>query len=147
MYHVSAQGVDERMINVHYYYYLLISFHLGSSSMRNKLGQLLRGLNVGGHKYREPFEEYRYNLMVGGLAALALFLPFLTICFVYKFRYQTDEQKRSKREARLEANRHQRHLDANGKGAELTTVSEKDGLQGETNPSYDNGSEQTNTRL
>ena len=21
MYHVSAQGVDERMINVHYYYY------------------------------------------------------------------------------------------------------------------------------
>ena len=22
MYHVSAQGVDERMINVHYYYYL-----------------------------------------------------------------------------------------------------------------------------
>ena len=23
MYHVSAQGVDERMINVHYYYYYL----------------------------------------------------------------------------------------------------------------------------
>ena len=22
MYHASAQGVDERMINVHYYYYL-----------------------------------------------------------------------------------------------------------------------------
>ena len=22
MYHVSAQGVDERMINVHYYYYV-----------------------------------------------------------------------------------------------------------------------------
>ena len=36
MYHVSAQGVDERMINVHYYYYYmylnnacnLISIHL-----------------------------------------------------------------------------------------------------------------------
>ena len=97
--------------------------------------------------YREPFDEYRYNLMVGGLAALALFLPSLTICFVYKFRYQTDEQKRSKREARLEATRHQRYLEANGKGAELTTVSEKDGQQGETNPSYENGSEQTNTRL
>ena len=24
MYHVSAQGVDERMINVHYYYYYYI---------------------------------------------------------------------------------------------------------------------------
>ena len=24
MYHVSAQGVDERMINVHYYYYIVI---------------------------------------------------------------------------------------------------------------------------
>ena len=23
MYHVSAQGVDERVINVHYYYYLM----------------------------------------------------------------------------------------------------------------------------
>ena len=23
MYHVSAQGIDERMINVHYYYYYL----------------------------------------------------------------------------------------------------------------------------
>ena len=25
MYHVSAQGVDERMINVHYYYYYYLS--------------------------------------------------------------------------------------------------------------------------
>ena len=25
MYHVSAQGVDERMVNVHYYYYIMIS--------------------------------------------------------------------------------------------------------------------------
>ena len=25
MYHVSAQGVDERMINVHYYYYYLVA--------------------------------------------------------------------------------------------------------------------------
>ena len=29
MYHVSAQGVDERMINVHYYYLgLYVSFNL-----------------------------------------------------------------------------------------------------------------------
>ena len=28
MYHVSAQGVDERMLNVHYYYYLS---HFGGS--------------------------------------------------------------------------------------------------------------------
>ena len=26
MYHVSAQGVDERMINVHYYYYYRMLF-------------------------------------------------------------------------------------------------------------------------
>ena len=26
MYHVSAQGVDERMINVHYYYSMLYLF-------------------------------------------------------------------------------------------------------------------------
>ena len=29
MYHVSAQGVDERMINVHYYY------HYGVSAVEN----------------------------------------------------------------------------------------------------------------
>ena len=27
MYHVSAQGVDERMINVRYYYYYVCGFH------------------------------------------------------------------------------------------------------------------------
>ena len=28
MYHVSAQGIDERMINVHYYYYYDIAVKL-----------------------------------------------------------------------------------------------------------------------
>ena len=28
MYHVSAQGIDERMINVHYYYYYQSKFGL-----------------------------------------------------------------------------------------------------------------------
>ena len=32
MYHVSAQGVDERMINVHYYYY----FNSSLDSLSNK---------------------------------------------------------------------------------------------------------------
>ena len=27
MYHVSAQGVDERMINVHYYYYYCSKYY------------------------------------------------------------------------------------------------------------------------
>ena len=31
MYHVSAQGVDERMINVHYYYYYDKRFCRGES--------------------------------------------------------------------------------------------------------------------
>ena len=33
MYHVSAQGVDERMINVHYYYYYLS--HTSEQRMAN----------------------------------------------------------------------------------------------------------------
>ena len=28
MYHVSAQGIDERMLNVHYYYYTSLSYTL-----------------------------------------------------------------------------------------------------------------------
>ena len=35
MYHVSAQGVDERMINVHYYYYYYYYYYLA-------LGMLFR---------------------------------------------------------------------------------------------------------
>ena len=31
MYHVSAQGIDERMINVHYYYYQPTALPLGQS--------------------------------------------------------------------------------------------------------------------
>ena len=30
MYHVSAQGVDERIISVHYYYYLFIYYKAGT---------------------------------------------------------------------------------------------------------------------
>ena len=33
MYHVSAQGVDERMINVHYYYYCRLSRRENPSSL------------------------------------------------------------------------------------------------------------------
>ena len=36
MYHVSAQGVDERMINVHYYYY----------SYRLSQGEIYREIHV-----------------------------------------------------------------------------------------------------
>ena len=36
MYHVSAQGVDERMINVHYYYYSACKH---DSSVKNKTKQ------------------------------------------------------------------------------------------------------------
>ena len=32
--HVSAQGIDERMINVHYYYYISLHFFLLSGDMR-----------------------------------------------------------------------------------------------------------------
>ena len=40
MYHVSAQGIDERMINVHYYYYYYISIgHKPSLVFTDQRGQ------------------------------------------------------------------------------------------------------------
>ncbi|KAL8598726.1 hypothetical protein ACOMHN_033290 [Nucella lapillus] len=108
-----------------------------------KRGQLLRGLNLGGHKYSEPFDEYRDHLMVGGIAAVVLFVPLIAVCFIYKFRYQTNEQKTAKHVARLEATRHQRHLAANGKGAELSDVA----VKGESNLAYDNDPYMAGTRL
>ena len=41
MYHVSAQGVDERMMNVHYYYYLLILTKDPNTSRVKKNANLL----------------------------------------------------------------------------------------------------------
>ena len=35
MYHVSAQGIDERMINVHYYYYMIIGDDWLCSKLRS----------------------------------------------------------------------------------------------------------------
>ena len=44
MYHVSAQGVDERMINVHYYYY----YYFHPATFIDRLHLALRtGLEVG----------------------------------------------------------------------------------------------------
>ena len=48
MYHVSAQGIDERMINVHYYYYLCtVSFDLSQhrSALRCSLFSLQKLLS------------------------------------------------------------------------------------------------------
>ena len=33
MYHVSAQGIDERMINVHYYYYYYYYYYYMKSTL------------------------------------------------------------------------------------------------------------------
>ncbi|XP_076468005.1 uncharacterized protein LOC143298882 [Babylonia areolata] len=111
-----------------------------------KKGPLLRGLNLGGPMYREPFDKYRDNLMVGGLAAVVLFVPLVTACFVYKFRFQTKEQKAEKRAARLEATKHRRHLENNGKGQQLSDVSVTNG-KGESNPAYESVQDSMDTHL
>ena len=40
MYHVSAQGVDERMVNAHYYYSNLLCSHLNTKTDENKKARL-----------------------------------------------------------------------------------------------------------
>ena len=40
MYHVSAQGVDERMINVHYYYYYYYYFPVNRRRTRSQIWNL-----------------------------------------------------------------------------------------------------------
>ena len=51
MYHVSAQGVDERMINVHYYYYYyywLLRIKLIMRGLRERLRRCRRETSGGG---------------------------------------------------------------------------------------------------
>ena len=41
MYHMSAQGIDERMVNVYYYYYSnLLCSHLNTKTDENKKARL-----------------------------------------------------------------------------------------------------------
>ena len=44
MYHVSAQGLDERMINVHFYYIFFSSFSIKTKSARFELWPVLQGV-------------------------------------------------------------------------------------------------------
>ena len=45
MYHVSAQGVDERMINVHYYYYYYYYYCKEVNNQREKRKQINKQAN------------------------------------------------------------------------------------------------------
>ena len=65
MYHVSAQGVDERMINVHYYYYIIILVTISFSS--SDLSYLNWAERLGSPS----------NLLVSAAAVALLFLFYL----------------------------------------------------------------------
>ncbi|XP_025086464.1 uncharacterized protein LOC112559428 isoform X2 [Pomacea canaliculata] len=106
-----------------------------------KRGRMLRGLNIGGPMYREPFDEYRDHLMVGGICALILLVPLMTLCLLYKFRYQSKEVLAAKREARLMAmaRHHQLQNGLSDQGTEFSTMSEG----GEINHVYTNYDEKS----
>lgn len=112
-----------------------------SYAAQSKRGQMLRGLNIGGHKYHDKWDEYKDNLVLGVIVAACLFVPLVVSCFVYKFRYQTSEQKQAKHDLRAQANQHQRYLaDMKANGEELRAVS----TDGRDNPSFKGD---INTRL
>ena len=54
MYHVSTQGIDERRINVHYYYYTLILTLLSPSA--DESFQLPEGILRKGKTMREDWK-------------------------------------------------------------------------------------------
>ena len=42
MYHVSTQGVDKRIINIHYYYYHTFSDFAGNNTLQEKCETALK---------------------------------------------------------------------------------------------------------
>lgn len=126
-----------------FYFYFFFSVNLTS-----KKGELiLRGLNIGGPLYLDPFDEYRDSVMIGGIAAACLFVPFAVGCLVYKYRYQSKEDRAEKKALRLKAKQRRQELEVNGKGTELPSVEFDDSeLQNaHTNMSYE--SDKINTYL
>ena len=77
MYHVCAQGVDERMLNVHYYYYYLKLFCF-----------LNKKINVW--LYNDYF--YFYDLFIR--VCVIFFEKSRNILHIYNYIYRSDRLKR-----------------------------------------------------
>ena len=95
MYHVSAQGVDERMINVHYYYGAISGFACnGRATLENgagiaqlverlteKLGAILTRVRVpGAAREFSPRVSFRCRLSYGVRAAPLCAIACINIC-------------------------------------------------------------------
>lgn len=119
-----------------------------TQTMQNKIGHVMRGLNLGVHLYRDPFDHYKHGVLVGGCAAAALLVLLSAGCLIYKFRYRTTP-KQEHHHPDVSGNSQQTAASAslgNGKETELSTVVAHDG-QGELNRSFDIGRDELFTKM
>jgi hypothetical protein len=63
-----------------------------------RIGHTIYGLNIHDVKYYELFDKYRSNLIVA-VVSTAVYIGLLgTVCLVWRFRYQTEEDKQRRYE-------------------------------------------------
>ncbi|XP_059158112.1 uncharacterized protein LOC131942319 [Physella acuta] len=84
------------------------------------VSRIVRGINVGGPLYDDYIDKYRWNIVVGVVAAACVMFIIIGIGVVDNFRYQSPEQKEKRRARRNHAKQlHQQH---NGDGGKPDTT-------------------------
>ncbi|KAL5011756.1 hypothetical protein ScPMuIL_010307 [Solemya velum] len=92
----------------------------------------IRGLNMAGHKIKNPFDKYENNLIVAVVAALVLFVPLVAICLIYKYRYLSEDEKIRRKTIKASSKGVKYHSDE-----DVKKTAPADGYY--DNPSYNNG--------
>ncbi|RUS78295.1 hypothetical protein EGW08_013930 [Elysia chlorotica] len=64
------------------------------------VARIVKGLNIGGHKYHDYLDKYRENIITGVISAASVLVLVLGICAVDHFRYVSDEERLERRAAK-----------------------------------------------
>ena len=70
-------------------------------TMYNQSMYILRGINMHDRKYASLAEKYEHNIIVAVVASVVFLVPFLGACLVYKYRWQSEEDKAARKAKKL----------------------------------------------
>lgn len=78
IFNITINKVDD--VDFGYYYCIIVYTN-------HSILAIQQGLNIDGADFSSLIEQYKYNAMVGGIAAAVLFASIAGLCIVYNFRY------------------------------------------------------------
>ncbi|GFN88112.1 hypothetical protein PoB_001461800 [Plakobranchus ocellatus] len=78
------------------------------------VARVVKGMNIGGHKYHDGIDKYRRKIITGVISGAAVMVLVMGVCAVNHFRFQTEEERHEKRMAKEERVQRRRELQNGG---------------------------------